>query len=80
MLFKLRKKKPCTEHTSFWMDPDTITYIKNASRATRISQGQLLQMIIDQYRLARLIAGGHATEDEKERFEMLKCFNRIIPL
>lgn len=79
MFFKLRKKRPCNEHTSFWMDPETLMYIKNTSRATRISQGQILQIIIDQYRLLRKINANKATEDEIERYEMLECFNRVIP-
>lgn len=77
---KFRKKRTCSSHTSFWMNPDVMQYIRTASKATRISQGQLIQIIIDQYRLNRKVKQGNATDDDRERLEMLEYFNRIIPM
>lgn len=78
--FKFRKKRTCSMHSSFWLEPEMMNYIRSASKSTRISQGQLLQIIVDQYRLNRRRQHGAATAEDLERLEMLECFNRIIPV
>ena len=69
------------EHYSFWLTEDTMRYIRNASKFTRITQGQILQLIIDYYRLTRKKAcGADLTAEEKVQLEAVKYISKIMPL
>lgn len=80
MTFLAKKKKPCTEHHSFWLLPETMRYIRNTSNATRIPQGQILQIIIEYFRLTRIASLRELDKDEQSRFDNVKFFLRIMPL
>lgn len=74
------RQEGCTEHHSFWLRPDTMEYIRLANQATRIPQGQILQIIVDYFRLTRKKASRPLTESESDHYEAVKCMLRVIPL
>lgn len=74
------KKHTATEHYSFWLRPDTMQYIRTCNKATRISQGQILQIIVDYFRLTRRAAVEKLSDEDQERLKTVKLFLRIIPL
>lgn len=80
MTFIAKKKKPCTEHHSFWLHPETMRYIRNTSNATRIPQGQILQIIIDYFRLTRLASLRELKAEELDKLDQVKVFLRIMPI
>ena len=83
MQFEVRslpKKRPSTEHYSFWLRPETMRYIRQANKLTRIPQGQILQIILDYFRLTRTKAQRELTDEERERFSYVEYILRILPL
>lgn len=78
--YVFKPKTPAIEHHSFWLTPDTMRYIRTASRSTRIPQGQILQIMTDYFRLTRIKRARELTEAEQETFKAIQVFLRIIPL
>ena len=74
-------RQKATEHYSFWLTENTMQYIRNANNVSRISQGQILQLMIDYFRLTRKKAAKiKLTELEAERLEAVKNISRILPI
>lgn len=72
------------EHTSFWLHPETVTFIKNAAETTRMAQGTVLEIIVTYYRLKRKkelreAAGKKLTADEQKSLDGIYYFLRILP-
>lgn len=74
------KKRAATEHHSFWLRPDTMRYIRQANKLTRIPQGQILQLILDYFRLTRRQKDRELTPDERSQLDYVEFFLRILPL
>ena len=55
-------------------------YIRLANQATRIPQGQILQIIVDYFRLTRKKVSRPLTESEVDHYEAVKHMLRVIPL
>ncbi|MBR3686014.1 MAG: hypothetical protein IKL66_00850 [Clostridia bacterium] len=55
-------------------------YIRTCNKVTRISQGQILQIIVDYFRLTRRAAVEKLSDEDQERLKTVKLFLRIIPL
>lgn len=73
-----------TEHTSFWMNPLNVEFIREASKTTRMPQGVILELIINYYRLTRRkteyeLQGRHLTEYDQRKLENTKYLLRIVP-
>lgn len=67
-------------HTSFWLPPETYNFIKTLSQYTCISQGKILHLLTEYYRLKRRIElKKPLTEDHKKRLEDLERFLQILP-
>lgn len=80
----LSAKKPPSEHTSFRMTPETILFIKNCAKISRMTQGQCLQTIIAYYRLTRrkealAARGEELTQDEISELKAVNYYLRILP-
>lgn len=73
-------KKAATEHYSFWLRPDTMDYIRKTNNLTRIPQGQLIQLIVDHFRLTRTMSYRKLTAEESERLSMVKTMISILPI
>lgn len=72
------------EHTSFWMHPETVTFIKNASETTRMPQGTVLEIIVTYYRLKRKkelrrAEGKELTAEEQKALDGIYYFLRVLP-
>lgn len=74
------KKRPSTEHYSFWLRPETMRYIRQANKLTRIPQGQILQIIVDYFRLTRTMNQRELTDEELEKLSYVEYILRILPL
>ena len=74
------RKRSSTEHHSFWLQPETMRYIRNANKVTRIPQGQILQLILDYFRLTRMQRQRELTQDERTKLDYVEFFLRILPL
>lgn len=67
-------------HTSFWLPPETYNFIKTLSQRTYISQGKVLHLLTEYYRLRRRVElGKPLTEDHEKRLNELERFLRILP-
>ena len=78
--FKIPIGRSATEHTSFWLRPDTMRYIRQATKLTKIPQGQILQLIVDYFRLTRRQRDRELTLDERSQLDYVEFFLRILPL
>ena len=68
------------EHTSFWMKPETIMFIRSARIKTGISQATILELIVDYYRISRrLEIKGELSEEDIARLKEIRYFFRILP-
>lgn len=77
----LDDRKKATEHYSFWLTAESMRYIRNASKLSRITQGQILQTMIDYFRLTRKMAAGVTmTPKEVETLNAVKFRINILPL
>lgn len=74
------KKTASTEHYSFWLRPETMRYIRQVNRLTRIPQGQILQIVLDYFRLTRTKAERELTDEERKRINYVEFIMRIMPL
>lgn len=74
------KLRRASEHHSFWLQPETMRYIRNANRLTRIPQGHILQIILDYFRLTRTKNQRELTQDEQSKLDYVEYFLRILPL
>ena len=68
------------EHCSFWLTADTMSYVRNANKLTRIPQGQLIQIALDFFRLMRKAEVTKLTDDEKNYLSYVNQISRILPL
>lgn len=73
-----------TEHTSFWMNPLNVEFIREASETTRMPQGAILEVIINYFRLTRRKAeyekqGKHLSDHDEKKLKNVEYFLRIIP-
>lgn len=74
------QRRKSSEHHSFWLQEETMRYIRNANRLTRIPQGQILQLILDYFRLTRTQRNRELTQDERSKLDYVEYFLRILPL
>lgn len=73
-----------TSHTSYWMSPTAIDFIKRCSETTRMPQGLVLEIIITDYRLRRKAdqlkrQGLELNEADKRAREAVDYYFRILP-
>lgn len=80
----LNKAKISKCHTSFWLCPETMKFIRQCSETTRISQGQVLQLIVDFYRTSRRLKKVNGDFEkleqwERDAFDTVNYFLRVMP-
>lgn len=73
-----------TEHTSFWMNPLNVEFIREAAETTRMPQGAILEVIINYFRLTRRKAeyekqGKPLSDHDEKKLKNVEYFLRIIP-
>lgn len=83
-LFPKKRTGRNISHTSFWMNPLSVEFIRNASECTRMPQGTILEVIINYYRLTRKKAdyeaqGKRMTERDEEKLKNVYYFLRVLP-
>ena len=72
------------EHTSFWMNPMNVEFIRAASKRCRMPQGTILETIINFYRLTRkreILAaqGKQLSAYDQDRMRDVEYLLRVIP-
>lgn len=68
------------QHCSFWLTSDTMSYVRAASKLSRIPQGQLIQIALDHFRLTRASGVRKLTDEEKNYLSYVKQISKILPL
>lgn len=72
------------EHTSFWMNPLNVEFIRAAAKTSRMAQGTILETIISYYRLTRKkeqleAQGRKLTAHEEDKLKRIYYLLRVIP-
>ena len=83
-LIPVRRHGHNVSHSSFWMHPETVSFIRMAAEQTRMPQGTILEIIITYYRLMRRKElkeqdGKHLTLDEQSALDGVYYFLRVLP-